>query len=76
MVSEQRKTQAINLRMSPATKALLRAAAERDHRTLSNLLEVLIIEHCRRNGIEARAVMGARCIASGGTSHFSPAQLN
>ena len=55
MVSDQRKTQAINLRMSPATKGLLRAAAERDHRTLSNLLEVLIIEHCRRNGIEASA---------------------
>lgn len=52
MTADRRKTEAINLRMSPATKALLRAAAERDHRTLSNLLELLILEHCQRNGIE------------------------
>jgi hypothetical protein len=48
-----RKTEAINLRMSPAVKDLLRSAAEREHRTLSNMLEVLILEHCRRNSIEA-----------------------
>lgn len=53
MPADQRKTEAINLRMSPTVKGLLRAAAERDHRTLSNLLEVLILEHCRRLGIEA-----------------------
>lgn len=47
----QRKTDTINLRMSPAIKDLLRAAAEREHRTLSNMLEVLILEHCRRYGI-------------------------
>lgn len=48
-----RKTEAINLRMSPAVKGLLRAAAEREHRTLSNMLEVLVLEHCRRKGITA-----------------------
>lgn len=53
MTADSRKTEAINLRMSPSTKALLRAAAERDHRTLSNLLELLILEHCRRHGIAA-----------------------
>jgi hypothetical protein len=52
MTPDRRKTQAINLRMSPSTKALLRAAAERDHRTLSNLLELLILEHCQKHGIE------------------------
>lgn len=54
MPSNQRKTEAINLRMSPAVKGLLRTAAERDHRTLSNLMEVLILEHCRKLGIEAQ----------------------
>jgi len=54
MPADQRKTEAINLRMSPAVKGLLRAAAERDHRTLSNLMEVLILEHCRKLGIEAQ----------------------
>lgn len=52
MVIDERKTQVVNLRMRPAVKELLRVAAERDHRTLSNLLEVLILEHCRRNDIQ------------------------
>lgn len=52
MDTSRRKTEAINLRMSPAVKGLLRAAADREHRTLSNLLEVLILEHCRRNDIQ------------------------
>lgn len=47
-----RKTQAINLRMSPRTKELLRRAAESEHRTLSNMLEFLIFEYCDRNGIK------------------------
>lgn len=49
--ASHRKTEAMNLRMSPAVKGLLRAAASREHRTLSNMLEVLILEHCRRHGI-------------------------
>lgn len=53
MVTDERKTQVVNLRMRPAVKELLRVAAERDHRTLSNLLEVLIVEHCERLGINA-----------------------
>jgi hypothetical protein len=49
----ERKTEAINLRMSPSTKELLRLAAEADRRTLSNMLEVLILDHCKRRGIRA-----------------------
>lgn len=55
MASDERKTQVVNLRMRPAVKDLLRTAAERDHRTLSNMLEVLIVEHCERLGITAEA---------------------
>jgi len=47
----ERKTDAINLRMSPSTKELLRLAAEREHRTLSNMLEVLIMEHASKVGL-------------------------
>ena len=47
------KTEVLHLRMSPAVKSLLRAAASEQHRTLSNMLEVLILEHCDRNGIAA-----------------------
>lgn len=38
----ERKTEVVNLRMSPRVKELLREAAGREHRTLSNMLEVLI----------------------------------
>lgn len=60
MVTDERKTQVVNLRMRPAVKELLRVAAERDHRTLSNLLEVLILEHCRRNDIQPPSVRPER----------------
>ena len=47
----ERKSEAINLRMSPTTKELLRQVAEREHRTLSNMLEVLILEHAAKLGV-------------------------
>lgn len=47
----ERKSEAINLRMSPSTKELLRLVAEREHRTLSNMLEVLILEHAAKLGV-------------------------
>jgi uncharacterized protein (DUF1778 family) len=51
----ERKSEAINLRMSPSTKELLRLVAEREHRTLSNMLEVLILEHAQRLGVNPTA---------------------
>ncbi|WP_047012756.1 hypothetical protein [Spongiibacter sp. IMCC21906] len=47
----ERKTESINLRMSPGMKRLLRRAAEKEHRTLSNMLEMLILNYCKKNGI-------------------------
>lgn len=49
----ERKTEAINLRMSPTTKELLRLAAGAERRTLSNMLEVLIRDYCESHGIRA-----------------------
>ncbi|WP_407278233.1 hypothetical protein U5817_17355 [Aromatoleum evansii] len=45
------KTEAINLRMSPEMKATLRLLADREHRTLSNMIEHLLIDYCERNAI-------------------------
>lgn len=51
----ERKTEAINLRMAPGMKDLLRRAAENEHRTLSNMLEVLILDYCRiHNLVDAK----------------------
>ena len=47
----ERKTEVINLRMAPVTKELLRLAAAREHRTLSNTVDFLILDYCKRNGI-------------------------
>lgn len=49
----EKKSEAINLRMSPSTKELLRLVADKEHRTLSNMLEVLILEHAARLGVDA-----------------------
>ncbi|MFG6490519.1 DUF1778 domain-containing protein [Roseateles sp. BYS78W] len=48
-----RKTQTLNLRVSPELKELVRVAAERDHRTIANFVEMLVREHCTRQGITA-----------------------
>ena len=42
----ERKTEVVNLRMSPRVKKLLRLAAAHERRTLSNMLEVLIEDFC------------------------------
>jgi hypothetical protein len=48
-----RKTETLNLRVSPELKELVREAAAREHRTIANLIEVLVREHCERRGIAA-----------------------
>ena len=45
------KTATLNLRVKPELKELARLAAEREHRTVANLIEVLVYEHCARLGV-------------------------
>jgi hypothetical protein len=47
------KTEQVSLRMSPRAKALLRAAAEKEHRSASNMVEHLLLLYCEQNGITA-----------------------
>jgi uncharacterized protein (DUF1778 family) len=46
-----RKTDTLNLRVTPELKDLLRLASTREHRTLSNMVEYLVREHCERHQI-------------------------
>jgi len=46
------KTTTLTFRIDPALKEALRMAAEREHRSLANMVEVLIRDYCGRNGIE------------------------
>lgn len=45
------KTATLTLRLDPKIKAAAEAAAEIDHRSLTSLLEVLIVNHCRALGL-------------------------
>ena len=45
------KTATLNLRIDPAVKEAVQAAAARDRRSVANLIELLIRKHCRKVGI-------------------------
>ena len=45
------KTATLNLRIDPALKEAAREAALREHRSLANLVELLIRRHCEAAGI-------------------------
>lgn len=45
------KSTNLNLRIAPEVREALRQAAEREHRSVSNMIEYLIVQHCQRVGI-------------------------
>ncbi len=45
------KTTTLTFRIEPGLKEALRTAAARDHRSIANMVEVLIRDYCGRNGI-------------------------
>ena len=45
------KTATVTFRIDPAVKEALRAAAAHEHRSIANMVEVLIRDYCGRNGI-------------------------
>lgn len=47
------KTVSIGLRVTPALKQLLERAAALEQRTKTNLLEKLLMDHCRSRGLLA-----------------------
>jgi hypothetical protein len=45
------KISTLNLRISPSIKEAVREAASREHRSVANMVEVLIRRHCQECGI-------------------------
>lgn len=45
------KTATLTFRIEPVLKEALRMAAEREHRSIANMVEVLIRDYCDRKGI-------------------------
>jgi len=48
------KTETMTVRIEPAVKQGLKALAAQEHRSIANMVEVLIRDYCGRNGIEIR----------------------
>ncbi len=51
MARTQTKTATLTLRIPPEVKDLLGAAAQADRRSLANMLEVIVLDYCKRQGI-------------------------
>ena len=45
------KTSTLTFRIKPALKEALRMAAEREHRSIANMVEVVIRDYCGRNDV-------------------------
>ena len=48
----EEKSVSLSFRVTPRFKRLLQAAAEREHRSRTNMLETLLFAHCAKHGIE------------------------
>jgi len=45
------KTETITVRIEPAVKAGLKAMAERERRSIANMIDVIIRDYCGRNAV-------------------------
>ena len=50
------KTATLNLRISPPLKKGIKLAAEKEHRSIANMVEMLIRRHCDDCGIEVTEI--------------------
>lgn len=46
------KTTTLTFRIDPSLKEALRSAATQEHRSLANMIEVMILDYCGRNGVQ------------------------
>ena len=51
----EEKSVSVSFRVTPRFKRLLQTAAEREHRSQTNLLETLLFAHCVKHGVEEDA---------------------
>ena len=54
------KTTMLTFRIEPELKEALRTTANREHRSIANMVAVLIRNHCERNGIAIQESRGAK----------------
>ena len=49
------KTSTLTFRIEPALKDALRTAADHEHRSIANMVEVMIRDYCGRTGVPIQA---------------------
>lgn len=62
------KTATLTFRIEPGLKEALRAAAKEEHRSIANMVEVMIRDYCGRNGVTIPESGGSKtgmCSAEG-----------
>jgi uncharacterized protein (DUF1778 family) len=52
------KDETLSIRTSADIKQLLRMAAEREHRSIASMMEVLILNYAEQHGLEAEDASG------------------
>jgi predicted HicB family RNase H-like nuclease len=67
MSGMKQKTETLNLRVSPKVKAALQAAARREHRSMANMVEHLVLRYCEEHGL----VMERETEGVAGTSNLT-----
>ena len=45
------KTTTLTFRIEPNLKEALRTAADQEHRSIANMIEVMILQYCGQNGV-------------------------
>lgn len=53
------KTATLTFRFDPQVKEALRTAAQKERRSITNMVEVLVLDYCGRNGIQVPPDQGA-----------------
>lgn len=60
------KTEVVSVRVEPRIKAALQSAAEREMRSVANMLEVMVVAYCRDRNISVEGDSPDLLPASGG----------
>lgn len=58
------KTTTVTFRMNPAIKEMLRIAADKERRSVANMIEVMVVEYAKKMGVEENKVTPKRKTAS------------
>lgn len=54
------KTTTVTFRMNPVVKEMLRVAADKERRSVANMIEVMVVEYAKKMGIEENHVQPKR----------------